>query len=115
MGKKPAAASKTSKKRVSKVAKGKRAKAQVFAGRKEKTVGALTKRDLMKNKAGKIVSRKASAAAKARYQGSRLQAWTAAVRAARKALGVTGFCAVNGNTAVGKALYVKAKAILSAS
>merc|ERR1712113_751584 len=31
---------------------------------------------------------------------------------ARKQLGVTGFCAVNGKTAQGKALYAKAKAIL---
>ena len=46
------------KKRVSKVAKGKRAKSSVFRGTKEKTAGGLKKSDLMRNKRGKVVSRK---------------------------------------------------------
>ena len=37
--------------------------------------------------------------------------WTKAVREARKTLALTGFVAVNGKTAQGKALYAKAKAI----
>merc|ERR1719334_2798822 len=32
---------------------------QVFRGKKERTVGGLTKKDLMKNKRGKIISKKA--------------------------------------------------------
>ena len=49
-------------KRVSKFAKGKLAKLVVFRGNKEATVGGLTKSSLTKNKNGKIVSKKASAA-----------------------------------------------------
>merc|ERR1712188_301547 len=45
----------------SKIAMGKRAKSSVFRGTKVKTVGGLTKSDLMKNKSGKVVSKKASA------------------------------------------------------
>merc|ERR1711948_144731 len=100
-------------KRVSVIAKGARARAAVFAGRKQKTWGGLTKDKLMKNKAGKIVSKKRSAASKRRYTNG-LGRWTKAVAAARKALGVTGFVAVNGKTAQGKAIYAKAKAIYSA-
>ena len=47
-------------KRVSKVAKGKRARMSVFNGRKQKTVGGLTKSHLKRNKGGKIVSIKHS-------------------------------------------------------
>ena len=39
-------------------------RAQVFHGNREKTSGGLTKADLMKNEQGKIVSRRASKAAK---------------------------------------------------
>ena len=37
---------------------------EVFRGTKEKTAGGLSKKDLVKNKYGKIVSKKASALAK---------------------------------------------------
>merc|ERR1712006_52310 len=46
------------KKAVSKIAKGKRARAVVFHGTKEKTYTGLTKGDLIKNSRGKIVSRR---------------------------------------------------------
>merc|ERR1712126_555879 len=46
------------------IAKGKRAKSSVFRGTKNKTSGGLKKSDLKKNKAGRIVSKKASDAAK---------------------------------------------------
>merc|ERR1739847_214219 len=49
---------------VSKIAKGKRARAVVFHGTKEKTYTGMTKSDLIKNKRGKIVSKKASLRAK---------------------------------------------------
>merc|ERR1712187_810981 len=80
-------------KRVSVIARGKLARAVVFRGSKEKTVGGLTKDKLVKNKNGKIVSKGASARSKKNYAGSALKAWADAVKAARKALGFTGFVA----------------------
>merc|ERR1712026_475961 len=97
-------------KKLSVIAKGKRAKSAVFSGRKEKTQGGLTKEKLIKNKAGKVVSKASSARAKKAY-ASTLKAWADAVKAARKELGLTGFVAVGGKSAAGKALYAKAKAI----
>merc|ERR1712060_516736 len=99
-------------KKVSIIARGKRAKAAVFNGKKEKTAGGLTKATLTKSKSGKIVSKAASARGKKNWAQSALKKWCDAVKQARKQLGVTGFCAVNGKTAQGKALYAKAKAIL---
>merc|ERR1712039_1016003 len=97
-------------KRVTVIARGKRARAAVFAGRKEKTISGLTKASLIKNKRGKIVSKARSALAKRNYaKGPGL--WIAAVVAARKALGVTGFVTINGKSAEGKAIYAKAKSI----
>merc|ERR1711974_426081 len=78
-------------KKVSVVAKGSRAKFSVFSGRKQKTTSGLTKDSLTKNKNGKVVSKKQSALAKKRYAKSPIKAWANAVKAARKALGVTGF------------------------
>merc|ERR1719188_2905965 len=93
------------------IAKGKRAKVSVFKGSKVKTVGGLKKTDLKKNKAGKIVSAKASARAKKSKQGGKILAWAAATKAARKALGVKGFCPVGGSSAKGKALLAKVKSL----
>merc|ERR1719437_277187 len=100
-------------KRVSKIAKGKRARASVFLGKKEKTIGGMTKDKLTKNKSGRIVSKKASARAKRAYASSGIKKWADAVKAARKALGVTGFVAIGGKSAAGKALYAKAKSLLA--
>merc|ERR1719265_1017351 len=83
------------------IAKGKRGKASVFRGTKVKTVGGLKKGDLKKNKAGKIVSKKASDAAKKKKGAKKIAAWGSAVKAARKALGVKGFLPVGGKTAQG--------------
>mmetsp|Transcript_1862 Transcript_1862/g.4682 ORF Transcript_1862/g.4682 Transcript_1862/m.4682 type:complete len:103 (+) Transcript_1862:2-310(+) len=99
-------------KKVSVVARGRGAKARVFRGAKEKTVGGMKKDDLTKNKNGKVVSKKASARAKKNYANSGLKAWGDAVKAARKALGLTGFVAIGGKSAAGKALYAKAKSLL---
>merc|ERR1719145_488171 len=99
-------------KRVSKVAKGKQGRAQVLRGTKEKTASGLTKDKLMKNKSGKIVSAKQSAAGKKRY--SNIKAWNECVAQARKALNLKGFVAINGKKAEGKALYAKAKALYAA-
>merc|ERR1711896_120655 len=90
------------KKAVSKIAKGRMAKSVVFRGTKEKTVGGLTKSDLIRNKYGKIVSRKASLRAK---KNNFIKGWTTAVQKARKALGLKGFVAIK----KGSALYKKAK------
>merc|ERR1712086_875721 len=57
------------------IAKGRRAKAMVLRGSKEKTSGGLKKDNLRKNKGGKIVSKKASDRAKKAYAGSALQKW----------------------------------------
>jgi hypothetical protein len=84
--------------RVSKIGKGRLAKSQVLKGKKMKTVGGLTAKDLMKNKNGKVVSKKRSA------RGKKNQ-WILAVQRARKELKVKGFTAVK----KGSALYNKAK------
>merc|ERR1712070_927666 len=78
------------KKAVSKIAKGKLARAVVFRGNKEKTYTGLTKGDLMKNSRGKIVSKKKSAASKQSYEAG-VKGWIVACQKARKALGVKGF------------------------
>merc|ERR1711988_660604 len=83
---------------VSKIAKGPMRKAMVLRGTKEKTVGGLTAKDLMKNKYGRIVSKKASARAKT-------NTWIIAVKKARATLKVKGFSAIKKGTP----LYQKAK------
>merc|ERR1711988_242720 len=79
------------KKKVSKIARGSMSKVLVLRGSKEKTVGGLTSKDLLKNKRGRVVSKKAHAHGKK-------QPWMQAVVKARKALGVTGFVPVKKGT-----------------
>merc|ERR1712126_134121 len=95
--------------RVSKIARGRGAKARVFRGSKESTVGGLKKSDLIKNKQGKIVSKKSSIRAKKAYQKNGLAKWTKACSQARKALGIKGFQVVGGKTAKGQAFLKKAR------
>merc|ERR1719198_2527019 len=95
------------KKSVSKIARGRFAKVLVYRGTKAKTVGGLTSEKLIKNKRGKIVSKRQSAAGKRAY--GNIKAWVEAFISARKALHVQGFHAVNGKSLQGKALYFKAK------
>lgn len=97
------------KKRVSKIAKGTMAKAVVLRGTKEKTASGLTAKDLMRNKRGKIVSKKSSAAAKKKYLANGLGKWTKAVQKARAILKLKGFVAIK----KGSPLYTKAKEIYS--
>merc|ERR1712032_347123 len=73
-------------------------KRHVFAGKSTKTHGGLKKTDLVKSKSGKIVSKKKQARGKA-------SPWIAAVKAARAALKIKGFCAIK----KGSPLYTKAK------
>jgi len=87
----------------SKVAKGRGAKARVFKGKKAKTSGGLTKADIVKNKRGKFVSKKASNRAKNSKNGKKIAKWGQATKAARKALGIKGFKPVK----KGSALYKK--------
>merc|ERR1712032_111550 len=94
-------------KNVSKIAKGRNMRAVVFSGSKEKTKTGLQKSDLMRNKFGKIVSKKASAAGKKRY--AQIKGWIMAVQKAKKQLGVQGFVAIK----KGSDLYKKAKELYS--
>merc|ERR1719171_1881956 len=96
-------------KRVSKIARGRFAKALVLRGSKLKTSGGLKQEGLMRNKRGKIVSKRQSAHGKRAYAS--IEDWTESFMAARRALNVTGFVAINGRTLQGKALYIKTKAL----
>lgn len=101
------------KKAVSKIARGKLAKMVVFKGRKEKTSTGLQKAHLMKNKRGKVVTKKQHAIGAALFKKTG-QRWLEACMTARKELGVKGFCAIGGKSAQGKALYAKAKSLYAA-
>jgi len=103
--KKPAAMKKAMK--VSKIARGKLSKSQVFKGRKEKTVGGLKKADIVKNKNGRYVSKKASAVSRKNFSKS----FIGATMAARKALGLKGFVPIGGKTAQGQKLLAKARSL----
>merc|ERR1712117_1013632 len=72
---------------------------QVWNGsrQKVKTTGQ-TKAALMKNKRGRIVSKKANAAGKRTYKRNGLAKWTKAFMAARKNLGLKGFVACKKGT-----------------
>merc|ERR1711879_254375 len=84
----------------------KAAKAMVLKGTREKTAGGLTAKDIIRNRYGKFVSKNRSALMKN-------HPWMKACAAARKALAIKGFVALNRGLE-GKALYVKAKAIYNA-
>merc|ERR1719453_2502255 len=101
------------KKKVSKIARGRMAKALVFRGSKERTVGGLTKDSLMKNKRGKIVSKRNNAKGKRAFKN--VETWLEAFMEAREMLRVEGFHAINGKTLQGKALYYKTKALRTAN
>merc|ERR1719238_1677681 len=97
-------------KRISKIARGRFAKVLVFRGSKLKTSGGLKQETLMRNKRGKVVSKRQSAQGKRAY--ARIEDWTESFMAARKALQLSGFVAINGRTLQGKALYIKTKTLL---
>merc|ERR1740116_85623 len=97
--------------KVSKIARGKLARAAEFRGSKEKTGSGMTKDQLVKNKSGRIVSKAASARSTKAYATSPLKKWMEALKAARKQLNISGFAACGGKTAQGKALYAKTKSI----
>ena len=76
---------------------------QVWNGSRQKTNSGLSKSDFTTNKNGKLVSKKQHAQGKRAYKN--IRGWTQAVSKARKALGITGFCAVKKGTP----LYKKAR------
>jgi len=96
------------------MAHGKRARAQVLAGLKHRTVGRLTKDKLRYNKKGLIVSIKASQAALKR-SGNLMHRWGQVVSVARRELGLVGFVPVGGTSKDGQALYRRAKALHEAA
>ena len=98
---------KKSVKKVSKVG----SKAAVFKGGKEKTKSGLTKEKLMKNKSGRIVSKKKSMLGK---KNQHIKKWASAVQKARKSLGIRGFAPVGGKTKQGQELHKKAKELHNA-
>merc|ERR1719336_1844614 len=63
----------------------------------------------MRNKRGKIVSKRAAAAGRRRY--AQVRDWVESIVEARAALRLSGFVAVNGQSIQGKALSVKSKAV----
>merc|ERR1711941_51764 len=69
-------------------------KSQVFRGSRQKTKSSgQTKADLMKNKRGKIISKKMRKRGLKLYKKNGIDKWTKAFMQARKNLGVTGFVA----------------------
>ena len=71
---------------------------RVWSGTCDRTKGGLTKKDLMKNKRGKIVSKKQNASSKKKFRSSALSKWVAATQKARAELGLTGFVACKKGT-----------------
>merc|ERR550537_309362 len=88
-------------KKVSAIAKGKKAKVQVWRGKKTKTKTGLTKDDLIKSKSRKIVSAKKSELGKK-------SKWARATAKARTEKGYKGFKAIKKGTS----FYEKAKDIM---
>lgn len=86
------------------VAKGRLAKSQVYKGSKKHTVGGLTKSNIIRNKNGKYVSKKASARGKQ-------SKWIKSVTAAKKQLGIKGFQVIGGKTAKGQQVLKLARSI----
>merc|ERR1711869_189128 len=76
-------------------------KHRVFKGLMDKTTSGLKKSDYMKNKRGKVVSKK-------KHASGMKQPWMVAVIAARKALNIKGFAVVKKGTP----LYKKAKELM---
>ena len=109
---KQAKKSRKMKKRVSKIAKGKRQKRSVFMGRKVRTQGGLKKHDLKMNRRGRIVSIKQSKAARKKWEKNGLKNWSIAVQKARKKLNIQGFVPIGGRSNEGKKLLKTVKSLL---
>ena len=100
-----AAAPKAMKAMKKKVISAKLARRHLFAGKITKTKTGLAKTDFVKNKSGRVVSKKASLRAKK-------SPWMAACKQARATLKIKGFCALKKGTPfykLAKELYAKSK------
>jgi hypothetical protein len=100
-----AAAPKAMRAMKKKVISAKLARRHAFAGKLTKTKSGLTKGDFVKNKSGRVVSKKASLRAKK-------SPWMAACKQARATLKIKGFCALKKGTPfykLAKELYAKSK------
>ena len=71
---------------------------RVWSGTVDRTKGGLTKKDLVKNKRGKIVSKKQMKVGQKKFKNSALSKWVEATQQARKELGLTGFVACKKGT-----------------
>merc|ERR1719498_826246 len=89
-------------KKVSVVAKGKKAKVAVWRGKKLKTSGGLKKEDLVKSSKRKIVSA-------SRSQQGKKSKWSKATAKARAIKGYTGFKPIKKGTS----FYEKAKEVMA--
>merc|ERR1711981_15534 len=78
----------------------------VWNGSKTYTKGGLTKSNLMVNKNGRLMSKKAHANGKKAFAG--VKSWNVALSKARKELGITGFVKINRGE-MGVKLYNLAK------
>eukprot|EP00811_Abedinium_folium_P007109 NODE_16558_length_988_cov_3.472706.p2 GENE.NODE_16558_length_988_cov_3.472706~~NODE_16558_length_988_cov_3.472706.p2 ORF type:complete len:132 (+),score=27.80 NODE_16558_length_988_cov_3.472706:78-473(+) len=94
------------------IAFGKKAKLQVYRGKKLKTSGGITREGLMKNKHGKVVSKRRSANGRLRFK--RIEGWNESLMRARQMLHITGFVAINGRSWHGQALYMKTRQLVMA-
>merc|ERR1712086_353360 len=101
-----AAAPKAMKAMKKKVISARLARRHAFAGKINKTKTGLTKSDLVKNKMGKIVSKKASLRAK---KLNSFGPWLAALKKARAELKIKGFSVIKKGTP----LYKRAKELYS--
>ncbi len=73
---------------------------RVWSGTADMTcANGLTKKDLFKNKRGKVVSKKSMKLHQKKYKNSALSKWVEATQKARKELGLTGFVACKKGTA----------------
>merc|ERR1719331_45406 len=83
-------------------------KSQVLKGLKLKTKGGMKASDLMKNKDGKVVSKKKHLQGKKAYE-KHLAKWSEACSKARKELGLKGFVAIK----KGSVFYNRTKDLMS--
>lgn len=83
---------------------------RVWNGSAMYTKGGLMKKDLMINPRGKLVAKRSSARASGNC--SHIKKWVAALKTARKELGITGFLIIN-RGAQGTALYKRTKELYS--
>eukprot|EP00927_Polykrikos_kofoidii_P023469 TRINITY_DN21620_c0_g1_i1.p1 TRINITY_DN21620_c0_g1~~TRINITY_DN21620_c0_g1_i1.p1 ORF type:complete len:374 (+),score=55.69 TRINITY_DN21620_c0_g1_i1:90-1211(+) len=70
------------------------AKRLVWFGKKKRTAGGLTKKNLMKNRNGRVVSKLQHRIGKIRYVENGLNVWCSSMLSAREKLGVKGFVKV---------------------